>query len=472
MKKRVIAVFLLICMLAVLPACGSDSVTEKDLMALPEFPAVYNMGVNVYVNVNGDVYTWGYDRYNNYIDKYGNGGYNVSLGQGTEILYNNTPTLIYQNISYIFFNRITTADGQMVEWSKLLEDTACVPHIVRGDRTDIYMAYANVYLTDNGDLYAVYEMEEADQKIPYGTEDTLILKNVVQFEGRYALKSDGTVWALERDRDTKMYNGAKKFMDSVSEIVDGEYTDTTLFLKTDKTLWTYGDNEYGQCGNGEYGDWDNSTRDYINEPYMVMENIEKAWVGRGHCFALDTEGNLYGWGLNDYNLLLDENYVQSSYEDHNWSGRQIIAEPKFIMSDVKDLFESIPVVFVIKTNDTLWAWGAADRGEMGNRKFAEGASLNTFDMAHLIIGKDAMICGAEKILDDVDRMIGTTMGLNFALKKDGTIMYWGYGEVYVNADDDWDTDMSQAYRTEAYTKHYIIPTPQVFDVETFQSEYQ
>jgi len=460
-------------MLAVMPACGGDSVTTADLLALPEFPAVYSMGVNVYVDAGGDVYTWGYDRYNNTMQKYGYAyGYESSLGQGAEVLYNNMPALIYEDISYIYFTRITTADGQMAEWSKLSEDTVCTPQIVREGRTDIYMAYANVYLTNDGDLYAIYEMEEADQKIPYGTEDTLLLQDVIQYARGYALKSDGTVWAFHGDLDTKMACNPYKIIDGVSEIITDPYTDTVLFLKDNKTLWSYGNNEYGQCGNGEYGDWENSTSDYIDEPYQVMENVEKAWVGRGHCFALDTDGNLYGWGLNDYNLLLDENYIQSSYENRSWTGRQVITEPKFIMSDVRDLFESVPVVFVVKTDDTLWAWGAADRGEMGNGKYAEGASLNGNDMAFRIIGKEAMICGAEKIMDDVDRMIGTTMGLNFALKKDGTIMYWGYGEVYVDADDEWDTDLSQSYQTETYVKHYIVSTPQVFDVETFQSEYQ
>ncbi len=466
--KRMILSLLLAGLLLITAGCAkAPSVSSADMIGLSDAPVFSLSGVNVYLDESGNLYTWGYDRHNDNAQN-SDLSSDISLGQGTEILYSAVPTRIANDIVQVSYGRAVTQSGTLLEWSKLLQDDSCLPHRVQTQHDDLYAVYTNAFLTKTGDLYALFPCQTENNYDLYGTENTLLLQNVIQYEGGHALRSDGTLWSFTADKTTGLLSKAVFILDDVAEIICSN-DETLLLLKTDDSLWTLGNNEYGLCGNGEHGDLDARTRDYIDEPYRVMEKVTAAWGDNGYrrFYALDSAGNLYGWGVNDYNLLSDPDYVPAEMGAHGWTQRQLVCQPRLLLDNVRDVSAHPTCIFAIRTDDTLWSWGVADRGELGNGLYAHDASGDLIELAHQLLEPDALLCGPAKILDNVERMLGSTQVLYYALKKDGTILYWGCDVIPVGADDQPTTHLPASYGENAYFALEIIAAPRVFDLETF-----
>lgn len=74
-----------------------------------------------------------------------------------------------------------------------------------------------------------------------------------------------------------------------------------LWLLDDGRVFAAGYNGYGQLGDNTQGS------NYGSPKHIAsLNNIVKIWAGGGeygYSFALDADGNLFGWGLNDYGRL-------------------------------------------------------------------------------------------------------------------------------------------------------------------------
>lgn len=74
----------------------------------------------------------------------------------------------------------------------------------------------------------------------------------------------------------------------------------TITLKSNGTVWSYGQNEFGELGNGN--------KDYSDDPSQAIfpernSNSSEQTVGENFSVALDSEGNLWTWGANNYGEL-------------------------------------------------------------------------------------------------------------------------------------------------------------------------
>ena len=49
---------------------------------------------------------------------------------------------------------------------------------------------------------------------------------------------------------------------------------------------------------------------------------------------------------------------------------------------------------------------------------------------------------------------------------DGRVMYWGLDYILADEDDEWDTKII-SWSDKLFQKHYIIPTPIEFSVDTY-----
>ncbi|MDH5682387.1 MAG: hypothetical protein OEZ36_12430, partial [Spirochaetota bacterium] len=82
---------------------------------------------------------------------------------------------------------------------------------------------------------------------------------------------------------------------------DGYTYGHTLWLLADGRVFSAGYNGYGQCGNG--------TNTHVNNGAVEitsLSNITAIWTGGslyGSSFALNTNGDLFGWGYNGYGQL-------------------------------------------------------------------------------------------------------------------------------------------------------------------------
>ncbi len=123
----------------------------------------------------------------------------------------------------------------------------------------------------------------------------------------------------------------------------------TVALKNDSSLWLWGYNNYGVSGNG--------TGQYteIQHPSQMSE-VGTGWVdvqaGTAHIVALKANGDLYGWGANNYGQLgTGDNTNQFS--------------PKLIMQNVKAYSVGYLHTMVIKNDGTMWGTGYNDWGGIG-----------------------------------------------------------------------------------------------------------
>ena len=126
-------------------------------------------------------------------------------------------------------------------------------------------------------------------------------------EHALALKAAGTVWAwgrnalgeLGRDQGASDKPIQVPGLTGVCAIAAG--TVFSMALKSDGTVWAWGNNQCGQLGNGGF----DKQATAHGAPAMVpgLKKIVAIAVGESHCLALDSDGRIWGWGLNGKGVL-------------------------------------------------------------------------------------------------------------------------------------------------------------------------
>jgi len=128
----------------------------------------------------------------------------------------------------------------------------------------------------------------------------------------------------------------------------------TVGIKTDGTLWVWGDNNYGQMGNNLA-----AAGSYYSSPVQTVAggtNWKQATTGQDAIAAVKTDGTIWGWGQNtsgqlgDGTLVAKSSPVQIAGGGNNW----------------KQVAINYASGFAIKTDGTLWSWGANTNGQLGD----------------------------------------------------------------------------------------------------------
>jgi alpha-tubulin suppressor-like RCC1 family protein len=128
----------------------------------------------------------------------------------------------------------------------------------------------------------------------------------------------------------------------------------TAAIKTDNSLWVWGLGSYGQLGNDR-------VVDAVSVPYQIGALTDWEQVSAGgtqntqFCIAVKTDGTLWAWGAGANGRLGDGTVVNRS------SPVQIGA-----LSDWAQVSAGDQHALAIKTNGTLWAWGAGASGQLGD----------------------------------------------------------------------------------------------------------
>lgn len=125
-------------------------------------------------------------------------------------------------------------------------------------------------------------------------------------------------------------------------------------IRLDGTLWSWGYNIFGQIGDGTT----------INKTIPTQIGISNDWknisAGDYHSVAIKLDGTIWSWGYNEYGQLGTGTYTNSSVpiqvgSDNNWQ-----------FSNIKYDSNSS---YAIKTNGSLWSWGANYSGQLGDGTF-------------------------------------------------------------------------------------------------------
>jgi len=128
-------------------------------------------------------------------------------------------------------------------------------------------------------------------------------------------------------------------------------TDNSAAIKNDGTLWTWGLNNLGALG-------DNTNINKLSPVQTIAggNNWSKVSAGSGFAAAIKTDGTLWAWGWNGSGQLGDNTNIVKS------SPVQTIANGTNWAQISCGAFSSC----AIKTDGTLWTWGASNNGQLGD----------------------------------------------------------------------------------------------------------
>jgi hypothetical protein len=199
------------------------------------------------------------------------------------------------------------------------------------------------------------------------TQPDIIMENVIDFASSsrggyaFAVTADNILWGWGFNEYGSLGDGTtENRFEPVKIMEDVVYVDTndtffpiksTIAIKTDGSLWEW----------GTTGGW-SITGAFVGEyrqAQKVMDNVVFASTGSRYNMtnmAITSDGVLWGWGRS-----VDEFFG----EETRPSTRE---NPLRIMDDVihvsTDRAAEIPTFAVIRSDNSLWTWGANNRGQL------------------------------------------------------------------------------------------------------------
>jgi alpha-tubulin suppressor-like RCC1 family protein len=227
-----------------------------------------------------------------------------------------------------------------------------------------------------------------------------------------ARKSDGSVWSWGLNGSGQLGDGTTTtrttpvqvtglgVSSNVSSLSAG--SSHSLALKLDGTVLAWGANSNGQLGDG-------TTISKMN-PVQVTgfgpnSGITAVAAGASHNLALSSDGSLWAWGSNSSGQLGDGTTVQKTVPV-----RVTGFGPG---SGVIGIAAGNSHSLAVKSDGTLWAWGANNNGQLGDGSSASRAiPVQVVDVSGV-----GFLTGITTV--------GTGSFHTLALKADGSTLAWG-----------------------------------------------
>ncbi len=301
----------------------SDSaILKEDIKGVERVSAGYTHTA-VYTE-DGNVYTWG-------------NGENGQLG--------NSDNSSYWEAQLVGKNIVETNTNEIL--------------IEEGDNFDIeaWIDYFNLFK----DKESTIEFEVLDQSIAF--IDTSSGQLMALTEGRTTViaKEVGTekigvisVRVLESGTKPSSMN----ILVEPQVVTSGSHTG---MLRVDGTVWCYGVGTYGELGNGTTKNSDQPVQAIFPQGTIIT----KISAGEYHCLALDSNGNVWAWGRNDYNQL-------------GMNVGESVSQPTKIttLSNIKDIECGTYSSFAIGKVGEIYSWGLNANGEGGIGSYTSKITVN------------------------------------------------------------------------------------------------
>jgi alpha-tubulin suppressor-like RCC1 family protein len=197
------------------------------------------------------------------------------------------------------------------------------------------------------------------------------LTSVVKLGGRpyftLAVKSDGTVWAWGMNRYGQIGNGTVNPLGGpqvvVPTMVSNSWPGGSInsprqvtcgyqfgaALTTNGTVWTWGSGTHGELGQGT------PTTSYYPAQVSGLTNIISISAGWFHILAVKSDGTAWAWGNNSNGELGEGSTANRS------NAVQVLNVSNVVAVSGGDSHSS-----VLTANGTIWKFGLNDVGELGN----------------------------------------------------------------------------------------------------------
>ncbi|MGN0106988.1 MAG: Ig-like domain-containing protein, partial [Hominilimicola sp.] len=333
-----------------------------------------------------------------------------------------------------------------------------------GDSVQLTAAYMRSFSLDKQidlDKTAQIEyvsMDESIAKVSATGEITAVGEGATKIYAKYTYVPEEN---LEEKPDmyavaNVMVTGADAEYKAVPQMALGN--GFTVALKSDGTVWTWGSNDYGQLGIGGRGGAGNDMTVPANK--LVFSDdvyIVKIAAGEDHAMALDSNGDVWTWGSNEYGQLglgnVDASYITVPRKINlgNITDKvsDIFAGPHsgYIITDKIDTYEqnnsdNETVSFDLIVNRNLYAFGNEDieNSETGYgktpvllslakriSKVSNGVMLKTSGTVwNLPVDPESPIL--EKVQEDkLTNIVDLSSGSGHVLLVDADGNAWSYG---------------------------------------------
>lgn len=226
------------------------------------------------------------------------------------------------------------------------------------------------------------------------------LSGVRHMSGRYAVRTDGTVWAWGDNNTGQLGNGWTGGESPTPVRVSGltgvvavaETWRSGFALRSDGTVWGWGANWYHLIGDPGQSD--------SNVPVRLpdLSGITAIAAGNSTAYALRSDGTVLAWGGNDVGELGDGSTVWDTWDPVQVSG----------LTGVTSIAAGYSTAGAVKSDGTVWTWGNNSEKQLGN-------------------GSDVTL---SRVPVQVSGLTGVTdLSLDFqhgyAVRQDGTVWAWG-----------------------------------------------
>ena len=237
-----------------------------------------------------------------------------------------------------------------------------------------------------------------------------------------ALDAEGNVWAWGDDSQGQLGNGdITGDMTVAAQVTTGTAYAAiaagethSLALDSDGNLWGWGNNGFGQVGNAAPA---------VNaiSPEQISTGTRYTAIAAGelHSLALDTDGNLWGWGYNGYGQVGSG----SAHGDPSTPLR--VSTGTRYTAIAAGGYHSL----ALDADGNLWSWGDDRSGQLGNG--APGTVVRAPAQVSTGTSYNAIAAGSTH---------------SIALDTEGTLWSWG-------------DDGSEQLGNGAATGDVIVPTP-------------
>ncbi len=179
------------------------------------------------------------------------------------------------------------------------------------------------------------------------------------------LKTDDTLWAVGNNQYGQLGNGNSGSNVKVANMVQVKIAkvasvsvgyEYTMIVKKDGTLWTFGQNEYGQLGDGS------ST----NRPTLVqakIADVDQVSSGSTHTMILKNNDMLWGVGNNFFGQLGDGTGTTGVIKKNPVQVKIGSGQP---MIEIDQVSAGGGHTMILKRDETLWAVGLNHKGQLGD----------------------------------------------------------------------------------------------------------